>query len=362
MAELIPPAEHPSPTVANAISLATAEGYMAPKSPENESRRDSLFDLDLGPPPPKPTPTTFLDLPIDILLFLSDLLPAPSAISLRLTCRAIHTHFPKPTKPPPTALCLLTASARHQQSHEDQLDGKVRCALCKNLYPTSLFHKAAILSSSLPFENFRPLPPSPPSPAHSSQQVDHDLAIATSQSLSHLSDVVQDTPHRICAWHINRFILPPSAALIPSPALDALTSHLAHPLSPASDLPFLAARVCAEGWASTVETACMHCGLILVCVCSVGGCGTCGCGCEGCGTREVRCWWRLAKGRYGAGSGASFEAARRKWLIARAEEVESFGWEGGRGEGVVDWGMVRVGKCGNGKRDLGKEGKRKHVG
>ncbi|TKX23025.1 hypothetical protein C1H76_4764 [Elsinoe australis] len=326
------------------------EGYLTPPSFNYDSRRDSLFDDDLS------TSTTsklsvstsrLLSLPTDILLVLADHLPAPSTISLRLTCQSLHRLIPAPVKPPETAICLLTAANRHRQSLEDSQDSRHRCALCKSLYPTELFHRATILSPSLAFTNFA----SPSSILSVPEEADDETQIATGQSLSQMSDAsLPVAPPRICAWHINRFVFPPSAALAPDALFDALVSAAGKADLTSSthhQLDLIKARVADAGWASSVEKTCMHCGCVVACVCSVGDCGMCGCDCDGCGVREVRCWWKLARRGYGAGHAASFEAARRKWLIARAEEMERFGWDGKRlrAEGLLDWGMVRIVKC-----------------
>ncbi|KAG8624444.1 hypothetical protein KVT40_007511 [Elsinoe batatas] len=308
-----------------------------------------------------------LHLPPELLLHLTDHLPAPSLLSLRLTCRPLHQLLPPPRKPAETSPCALTACNRHLTSLSDAQDNRARCALCKSLYPLSLFRRAGILSPSLPFQNFA---------TGQSQRIieedevereesgpgeeDEGIEVATGQGLSHLSDdSVPVTEPRICAWHINRFVFPPTAALAPDAVFDALVSAAGRETG--RGLEEIMARTVEAGWASSVEKCCMHCGCIVVCVCSVGECGGCRCDCEGCGVREVRCWWKLARKGYGPKHEGSFGVARGKWLVARAEEAERFGWDGRklRAEGMVDWGMVRVVKCWNAQKGEVVEGSRK---
>ncbi|KAF4553266.1 Hypothetical protein D9617_7g029930 [Elsinoe fawcettii] len=326
-------------------------GYLTPISTPPSSRRDSFFS---SPISPKPT-LQLLDLPTDLLLLLSDHLPSPSLLSLRLTCKPLHTLLPRPPKPSDAAICALQASARHLASSADASESRARCALCKSLYPLSLFKRAGILSPALPFRNFTgySVPGIP-------ESEENDTAIATGQSLSHISDTAAEVQEpRICAWHINRFVFPPTAALAPDAMFDALVSAAGR--AEGRELEGVMVKVSEGGWASSVESCCMHCGCIVVCVCSVGGCGVCKCDCDGCGTREVRCWWKLARKGYGPRHEGSFGVARGKWLVARAEEAERFGWDGRtlRAEGMVDWGMVRVVKCATAGRQKVAEGRKR---
>lgn len=293
-------------------------------------RRDSFFNTDTDEEDPTPpSKLDLLSLPPEILLVLASHLPTPSRVSLRFTCRTFQYLIPRPRVTLEDNICLRTAVYRHLDERSDIAAGKRRCALCKALYSESQFRRARIIDPEYQFENF---------------------SAAQAGSERGKENELEELPStRICAWHINRFIFPPSAALYPDPTFDALVTAAAAGKECGQAL---AAKVTAGGWASSVEQVCMHCGRLVVCTCTVVDCGICACDCDSCGVRKVRCWWKLARVGKGVSPEASFARARRAWLTARAEDMDCFGWDGMvvNAGGVLGWGLVRVAKCANSRR------------
>lgn len=329
----------------------TANFPATPLSIPSSKRRDSLFDMDVEIRRDETTPSSLqlLNLPADILLLLSEFLIPASRSSLRLTCRALHNTIPVPSKPLHDDICARTAIYRHIDERQDAASGKHRCALCKALYSDAQYVRARVIDPLFHFTNFA-VDQSP------SMLKKVDQINIPERDRKGVNASAQDFPStRICAWHINRFIFPPSEALQPNPAFDKLvTAAAAYGTCPGA----VEEEVGKNGWASSIEPVCMHCGRLVVCVCSVGGCNTCTCACDSCGVRQVRCWWKLARVGYGPTRDANFKAARRRWLVSRANEMDRFGWEGivlSAGE-MIDWGLVRVGRCGQSGKHASTKG------
>ncbi|KAF2150520.1 hypothetical protein K461DRAFT_269961 [Myriangium duriaei CBS 260.36] len=335
--EVLEPPPAPFQSLGNHMGEVTDKSVML-IARDAGKRRDSLLETDGDDESKNVTvPLHLLALPADVLLLLSDHLPPASGASLRLTCRALHQIIPIPEKPLRDDICARTAIYRHVDERRDIAEGKHRCALCKALYSDSQFRRSRIIDPEFSFTNFAATKALGPT-----RMSENSIARPEKEQQYGYTSQIPST--RICAWHINRFIFPPSAALSPDPTFDSLVTAAA---SSKSCSLTLEAKIAEGGWASSIEPVCMHCGRLVICVCSVGNCDTCTCDCASCGVRRVRCWWKLARVGRGPTRDASFKLARHKWLIARAEEMDRFGWEGvvHTAGGMLDWGLVRVGKC-----------------
>ncbi|GAM87198.1 hypothetical protein ANO11243_052200 [Dothideomycetidae sp. 11243] len=224
----------------------TANFPATPLSIPSSKRRDSLFDMDVEIRRDETTPSSLqlLNLPADILLLLSEFLIPASRSSLRLTCRALHNTIPVPSKPLHDDICARTAIYRHIDERQDAASGKHRCALCKALYSDAQYVRARVIDPLFHFTNFA-VDQSP------SMLKKVDQINIPERDRKGVNASAQDFPStRICAWHINRFIFPPSEALQPNPAFDKLvTAAAAYGTCPGA----VEEEVGKNGWASSIE-------------------------------------------------------------------------------------------------------------
>lgn len=247
-----------------------AHHHATPPAPPTRSK-STLQTQKLAPPPrppitivPPPGAGLFdhadsslhiLELPTGILTILSAHLTTSSLISMKLTCRALYNTLPIPLDFKPSALDTCTRTAiRHYLEEQAQAPSRYRCALCKTLYPRSLFEKARCLD---PGDGLGAMPPSR-----------DDIGRTTNFARDGAREKLRGP--RICYWHVPRFVR--DLRSVEYRSAYSIVSYLDEP----------------GDWIYNVQKECMHCGKV------VGGV-ECICECESCGVRELRCWWRIER-------------------------------------------------------------------
>ena len=307
--------------------LAMSLAPIKDDSPSTDERRESFMGMI-----DDSKSLQLLHLPPEILLSLARFLNSSSKASARLACRALYRSIPAPEPPDYEDLCARTALHRHSNEPRNATRGKHHCALCKALYRDSLFCNARVLDPGLDFSNFTVLDP---------------FCLAKETQIDWRSMGKDEIPTtRICSWHTGRFIFPPTAGFHRNGEFEHLVKAVARNTS--GWCPHgVVTEMANYGWSSSVEPVCMHCGRVVVCVCSVEGCDMCPCGCDSCGVRRVRCWWKLERDGRGspATREANFQLAKRRWLVTRAEmDMNETGTAFGRSDNLA-WGAGRTVKC-----------------
>lgn len=223
-------------------------------------------------------PFPLLVLPLDILHHLATKhLPLAAQVALKLSCRSLYISMPMPVPGPVPSPGMIRAvgdtcevpAIRYafEESREaagikrgkgsEKIDinhgrgdqeSRTRCALCKALYPVSLFDRAGFV-----FLDVNDLEES----LSESGQVGEERSVATARTESMLN-----VRNRVCKWHDGRFQRTLKRGKRGSNA-------------------WVKAK---EGW--KLEEACMHCGAVLAWE-------KCDCNCQTCWKRDVWCFTRV---------------------------------------------------------------------
>ncbi|KAF1344420.1 hypothetical protein BDV97DRAFT_372830 [Delphinella strobiligena] len=229
----------------------------------------------------RPTPQAFplLALPLDILHHLStEHLPLAAQVALKLSCRSLYISLPMPVPGalPSSGVIRVEGDTcqgpavryAFEESREaagikrgkdgetidinhgrgDQ-EGRTRCALCKALYPVSLFDRAGFVFLDVDDLQEESL--------GESGQGREERSVGTARTESMLN-----VRNRVCKWHDGRFQRTLKRRKRGSNA-------------------WVKAK---EGW--NLEEACMHCGAVLAWE-------KCDCNCQTCWKRDVWCFTRV---------------------------------------------------------------------
>lgn len=161
---------------------------------------------------------SLLSLPPELILVLGDFLPPDGTLALKLTHRYFNGILPfqRPPKDASFSNCARVA-IRYYLSPLDPEPSHLRCILCKEIYPVSLFRS----SSS---------PACVPKPIDDASQTE-----------------VVELPQRLCSWHVGRL------------------ARVVHS-GPGGR----------NEWTSQMEDMCMHCGAVQNwrrCNCDCSSCG-----------------------------------------------------------------------------------------
>lgn len=255
-----------------------------------------------------------LNLPLDVLLHLTAVhLPASATVALKLTCRALYTsirvprhklgedarddecskaairfHVEEGAESPSSCRRRHRSQRRisgdaavaHAGSREEgnvDADAKstptslrnarMRCALCKALYPVSLFDRSGFVSLDVPGASTRL------GRAGRNMHGDGEAGAEIEEEDEEEEDEFSrrgmlNVRNRVCKWHDGRF----QRTVKGSRRGDHAGREEGERMTPR------------EGW--SLETACMHCGSVLAWA-------RCRCNCQSCWRREVWCFTRV---------------------------------------------------------------------
>jgi len=276
------------------------------------------------------TRCNILSLPPEIVHHLSSYLDPAGVVAFKLTCRTAFVSTPVNIKPTGLSLTICARSAIRRHVEEAlEAPGRFRCALCKALYPKSLFEKAACLDAgqtaiaqaqSNPADDVVGLNCSlltcpektPDLKKAGSKRKRHEHSPSTSEQRSsprlpshHNIQPGTGVSGRICNWHSEDFVIDCSF----EPHRDILRSPTRSNKEQWSTMSIR------WRWASAVEQVCMHCGFVIcathlnspahdACMlhdsfffggARAGRVRRCRCeaDCDACGIRAVRTWYKV---------------------------------------------------------------------
>ncbi|KAF1987980.1 hypothetical protein K402DRAFT_38307 [Aulographum hederae CBS 113979] len=154
-----------------------------------------------------------------------------------------------------------------------------RCALCKEVYPSSLFDSEApdpVTSRVLRERN------ASPAPRGRSLTPQASLRRTGQPWLKRIGSL--ELPPHICGWHRGRFVRTLSVAQIPNSSNRDLVGKTLMDFMFAQQASHKRAK--RPGWTRKKEQLCLHCGIVQ-------SWGTCTCRCETCVAVEVQTYTRL---------------------------------------------------------------------
>ncbi|KAF2204263.1 hypothetical protein GQ43DRAFT_187272 [Delitschia confertaspora ATCC 74209] len=221
-----------SPSSPTTLTTSTSTGTIETPITVNVSKTPttSTVSISLGP--------TFLSLPLELILEITDHLPPDGVLSLKFThsilnsMLSLHSHvfqrrFQALTKCARVAIRTYLQNPTVAHTH-------MRCILCKCVYPVQMFTSAA-------------------SPACATMS-----SHADSSNLAKMVKEVVELPERFCAWHVGR-----------------LTRIVR------------TERGGRNEWVSEMREICIHCGAV-----KDWRSTPCECDCGSCGVRVVRTYTR----------------------------------------------------------------------
>ncbi|EON64403.1 hypothetical protein W97_03634 [Coniosporium apollinis CBS 100218] len=155
--------------------------------------------------PPGSATQSLLTLPTELLLIIASDLDPSALLSWKLSHPLFYHMLKLPADVTPAVLSICARLAvRDYLKSSDVQDNRMRCALCKGLYPPDMF-SSATSPACIPFRD-----------------------------LNRRRQEVLDMPERVCIWDIGRLV-----------RFEAATT--------AADEP---------QWTSSMESVCMHCGAV----------------------------------------------------------------------------------------------------